>query len=69
MNDVGPAETQRIAIELDRRDQEVRVIQHVLEDAGLSGADKIVWRLRYLATCAHRLADRVEKDGKTGTTT
>jgi hypothetical protein len=31
MNDVGPAETQRIAIELDRLDQEVRVIQHVLE--------------------------------------
>ena len=64
-----PSLTQRIAIELDRLDQEVGVIQYVLEDAGLSGADEIVRRLRYLATRAHRLADRVEKGGKMGTAT
>ncbi len=69
MTDMGPADTQCLAIELDRLDQEIRVIQPVLDDVGLGGSREIVQRLRYLATRANRLADRVEKGDKTGEAT
>ena len=69
MGEAGTDEARRIAIELDRLDQEVRVMQRVLEEAGLSGgADELAQRLRYMATQAQRLADRVEKSATASAT-
>jgi hypothetical protein len=56
------ATKERIGIELTRLEQEVRVIQHKLDDLGPDGdrADMVLC-LRHLASRANRLADAVEK--------
>jgi hypothetical protein len=53
---------ERIAIHVERLEQEVRVIQHLLDDPEVEGADELVRRLRYLASSANRIADRIEKE-------
>jgi hypothetical protein len=57
--------TRRIAIEVERLDQEIRVIQHVLDEPGPGGDEELVRRLRYLATRANRIAEMVERDAET----
>ena len=56
-------EIRRVAIELDRLDQEVRTLQHLLEESGLDQATEMSRRLRYLATSAERVAVLVERAG------
>jgi hypothetical protein len=56
-------EIRRVAIELDRLDQEVRTLQHLLDASGLVQAAEMSRRLRYLATSAERVAGLVERVG------
>ncbi len=56
----------RVAIELDRLDQEVRTLQRLLDENGLDHAEEMSRLLRYLATSAERVAVLVERAGSTG---
>jgi hypothetical protein len=56
-------EIRRVAIELDRLDQEVRTLRHLLDESGLDQAGELSRRLRYLATSAERVAVLVERAG------
>ena len=58
MDDVSSEK--RIAVELERLGQEVRVLQHVLEDSERVGTGELIALLRHLSTRAARLADMVE---------
>jgi hypothetical protein len=70
MDDDRLDESRRIAIELGRLDQEVRVIQHVLDDAGVpNGADEMIRMLRHLASRAERIAALVESAARSERTT
>jgi hypothetical protein len=64
MGNTDAMETNRCSIELDRLEQEVRVIRHVLDDPGEEGRAGLVQRLRYLAASAQRLADRLEREAQ-----
>jgi hypothetical protein len=64
MSDDRATPMRRIAIELDRLSQKIRVIQHVLDDGGVECGDEIVRRLSYLATRARRIAEMVEQDSR-----
>ena len=59
MDDVSSEK--RIAVELERLGQEVRVLQHLLEDSDRAGTGEVVALLRHLSTRAARLADMVER--------
>jgi hypothetical protein len=63
MADIDEDEIRRVAIELDRLDQEVRTLQHLLDASGLVQAAEMSRRLRYLATSAERVAVLVERVG------
>jgi hypothetical protein len=63
MTHMDEDEIRRVAIELDRLDQEVRTLQHLLDESGLHQAAEMSRRLRYLATGAERIADLVERAG------
>ncbi|HVJ53619.1 MAG TPA: hypothetical protein VM689_14220 [Aliidongia sp.] len=63
MEQSGTTVSVRISIDLDRLEQEVRVIRHVHDDPEESGIAGLVQRLRYLAASANRLADRLERSG------
>ena len=63
MTHMDEDEIRRVAIELDRLDQEVRTLQHLLEESGLDQAAEMSRRLRYLATSAERVAVLVERAG------
>jgi hypothetical protein len=63
MTHMDEDEIRRVAIELDRLDQEVRTLQHLLEESGLDQAVDMSRRLRYLATSAERVAVLVERAG------
>ena len=56
-------EIRRVAIELDRLDQEVRTLRRLLDESGLDQAGELSRRLRYLATSAERVAVLVERAG------
>jgi hypothetical protein len=56
-------EIRRVTIELDRLDQEVRTLRHLLDESGLDQAAEMSRRLRYLATSAERVAVLVERAG------
>jgi hypothetical protein len=56
-----------LAIQLERLDQEVRVIQHLFEDDGPDRVGELVHRLRYLASSAGRIADTIEKGSEAAT--
>ena len=56
-------EIRRVAIELDRLDQEVRTLQHLLDESGLEQGAEMSRCLRYLATSAERVAVLVERVG------
>ena len=51
-----------IAKELERLDQEIRVIQHVLDEARPGKNEELVQLLRHVASRASRIADQVEKE-------
>ena len=63
MTHMDEDEIRRVAIELDRLDQEVRTLQHLLDASGLVQAAEMSRRLRYLATSAERVAVLVERAG------
>jgi hypothetical protein len=63
MTHMDEDDIRRVAIELDRLDQEVRTLQHLLEESGLDQAAEMSRRLRYLATSAERVAVLVERAG------
>jgi len=63
MTHIDEDEIRRVAIELDRLDQEVRTLQHLLDESGLGQAAEMSRRLRYLATSAERVAVLVERAG------
>ena len=70
MDDERPDETRRIAIELDRLDQEVRVVEHMLDDAGVArGADEMIRLLRHLASRAERIATLIEEASRNAAAT
>ena len=70
MDDERPDETRRIAIELDRLDQEVRVVEHMLDDAGVTrGADEMIRLLRHLASRAERIATLIEEASRNAAAT
>jgi hypothetical protein len=56
----------RVAIELDRLEQEVRTLQRLLDENRLDNAGEMSRLLRYLATSAERVAVLVERAGSTG---
>jgi hypothetical protein len=59
----------RVAIELDRLDQEVRTLQRLLDENGLENAGEMSRLLRYLATSAERIAVLMERAGSAGSGT
>ncbi|QQP93187.1 hypothetical protein IGS68_29080 (plasmid) [Skermanella sp. TT6] len=66
MTERNEDKTRRIAIELDRLDQEVRTLQRLLDESGLDHPGEMSRRLRYLATSAERVAGLVERTGSAG---
>jgi len=66
MPDQNDDRIKRVAIELDRLDQEVRTLQRLLDENGLDHGGEISRRLRYLATSAERIAVLVDRAGNAG---
>ena len=62
MGDVSSLSARRVAVELDRLIQEIRVIQHMLDDAEPNRRDEMGRRLGHVATRAKRIAEIVEND-------
>jgi hypothetical protein len=62
MGDASSVSARRVAVELDRLIQEIRVIQHMLDDAEPDRRDEMVLRLGHVATRAKRIAEIVEND-------
>ena len=60
MRDTEQMDAVRISKEVERLDQNVRVIQHMLEDHQSEATEELVRLLRHLANGANRIAQMVE---------
>jgi hypothetical protein len=69
MGDATSVSARRVAIELDRLSQEIRVIQHMLDDSEPNCRDEMVRRLGHVATRAKRIAEMMENDTNAHATT
>jgi hypothetical protein len=56
----------RVRIELERLDQEVRTLKRLLDEGGLGGHGEMVRLLRYMASRAERVAGMIEQSGNPG---